>query len=211
MVVTLAFKRRNLPHWLVADHAYFVTIRLHDTLPADVLARLREKRAQREHDFPNDPDRRAEADRDDFMKIDRLLDAGHPNRDWLSRPTVARSFIDNLQWMEQRGWRIDAVTLMPTHADVVLRNTEGRNDRLLDDLTQFKRHTGRLANRALERHGRFWAREDFDHWCRDQESLERAMLYTIRNPVKAGLTSSWDQWPWTRVRASSFRTGSIPD
>ncbi len=95
MVVTLAFKRRNLPHWLVADHAYFVTIRLHDTLPADVLSRLREARAQREHDFPNDPDRQAEAER-----------------------------------------------------------------------------------------------EDFDHWCRDQESLERAMLYTIRNPVKAGLASS---------------------
>ena len=40
MVETLRFTRGNLPHWLVADHAYFVTIRLAGTIPKSVLTEL---------------------------------------------------------------------------------------------------------------------------------------------------------------------------
>lgn len=41
---TLAFNRRRLPHWLVAGHAYFVTLCRKGSLPARVAAELRAER-----------------------------------------------------------------------------------------------------------------------------------------------------------------------
>jgi len=37
MVETIRFCRGNLPHWLVADRTYFVTMRLNGTLPRSVV------------------------------------------------------------------------------------------------------------------------------------------------------------------------------
>ena len=44
MVETLRFTRGNLPHWLVADHAYFVTIRLAGTISRQVITELQAER-----------------------------------------------------------------------------------------------------------------------------------------------------------------------
>ena len=46
MVETIHFKRRNLPHWLVADRPYFVTLRLTGTVPKDVVAELKREREE---------------------------------------------------------------------------------------------------------------------------------------------------------------------
>ena len=46
-VQTLSFTRGRLPHWLVAGHAYFVTLCRKDCLPARVVAELRAERAER--------------------------------------------------------------------------------------------------------------------------------------------------------------------
>ncbi len=45
-VQTLSFRRGRLPHWLVADHSYFVTLCRKGCLPAKVVAALRAERAQ---------------------------------------------------------------------------------------------------------------------------------------------------------------------
>ncbi len=45
-VQTLSFRRGRLPHWLVADHSYFVTLCRKGCLPAKVVAELMAERAQ---------------------------------------------------------------------------------------------------------------------------------------------------------------------
>ena len=43
------------------------------------------------------------------------------------------------------------------------------------------------ANRLLERFGRFWARDYFDRYIRDERHFAQTVLYIHNNPVQAGL------------------------
>ena len=64
-----------------------------------------------------------------------------------------------------------------------------------------KGRTGRMANRILGRTGMpFWQNESFDHWVRPEEELREAIEYVERNPVKAGLAGSKEQWAWSSAR-----------
>lgn len=199
MVETLRFVRRRLPHWLVAERPYFVTIRLKGTLPKSVMQDLKKERDElaarerlREDDW-------TDLHRRQFKTIESVLDACSQGVDWLADPEVASVVLKNLAWLEEaRQWRIYAATVMPTHLHVLLRNKGGRNGCLLEDLARFKSFSGQAANRILHRSGAFWAREDFDHWCRSPQKVESVVHDICNNPVKAGLVSTWRDWRWTR-------------
>ena len=62
---TIEFRRRRLPHWLVAEHAYFVTLCRKGSLPARVAAELRAKRARVARDLR---DRAPTAERSDTSR-----------------------------------------------------------------------------------------------------------------------------------------------
>jgi putative transposase len=70
---------------------------------------------------------------------------------------------------------------------------------LLPEITKaIKGFTAREANRVLGRTGqKFWQDESFDHAVRSEDEFYRIMRYIERNPVKAGLVESPEQWPWS--------------
>ncbi len=201
VATTVRFTRRHMPHWLVADHTYFVTLRLAGTIPRGLLKSLEAERAELADTCASE-DARLDLLRKQFVRIEEILDAHNPDRYWLTQPPVAKVFFDALPWLENsdRGWDIYAITLMGTHAHIVMRNVAGRSGELLGDLGQFKRHTARESNRILGRSGAFWAREDFDHWCRTESKVIGAIRYTANNPVAAGLCSAWRDWQWTKIK-----------
>ena len=192
---TLKYYKRNLPHWLVADHSYFVTLRLKGTLPKAVVEHIRA-----EDDGSSEETATAQA-RERFCTMERILDALTDAR-WLTDPRVAPLIWDNLDWMRGRGWKIYAAVLMPNHMHWLLRNEQGRTEQLLNDLGQFKSFTAKRANKVLSRGGAFWAREDFDHWIRNRGKFEATIRYIANNPVKAGLARHWSAWPWFTVDES---------
>jgi putative transposase len=198
MTETIRFVRKNLPHWLVADRPYFVTLRLDGTLPRDVVAELEHERQEFLATSGVDGEGWTELQRRQFARIETILDALSPDRAWLAQPDIARLVLQNLTWLEQRGWQIHAAVVMSNHLHAVMRNGDGRNGHLIEDLGHYKSYTGDQANRLLGRKGPFWAREDFDHWCRDEAKVIGACRYTCRNPVAAGLVTSWRDWPWVR-------------
>ncbi|MEW5986568.1 MAG: hypothetical protein AB1791_08050 [Chloroflexota bacterium] len=59
-----------------------------------------------------------------------------------------------------------------------------------------KGYTAGQANLLLERTGAFWQHESYDHYVRDAAELERIVAYVVNNPVKAGLVTDWQEWPW---------------
>jgi len=203
---TLRFVRRSLPHWLVADATFFVTIRIHGSLPLAVTKELAAERDRLLGVLPEGDSRWLEVDRRRFRRIEAVLDASQKGPSWLAIPEVGGLVFRNLQWMEgERGWLILAAAIMPTHVHLLMRNTRGRTGYLLEDLALFKGFSGRKANAILRRTGPFWAREDFDHWCRSADKVEGAARYIRNNPVKAGLVRRWQDWPWTRVDDAAFR------
>ncbi|HNX34690.1 MAG TPA: hypothetical protein PKM57_08685 [Kiritimatiellia bacterium] len=198
MVETLRFTRGNLPHWLVADHAYFVTLRLAGTIPKAVVADLESERAALAKADANE-ERLTELARRQFLHVERCLHAVDNRRDWLTQPGVPEIVLANLEWLEKpRGWQVYAVTVLSNHMHLLMRSGEGRSGELLADLGQYKSYVARQANRILGRTGAFWAREGFDHWCRDEAKVIGVARYICENPVKAGLTKNWADWPWTR-------------
>jgi len=198
MVETLRFTRGNLPHWLVADHAYFVTIRLAGTIPKSVVSELQAERDALAQDGPNEK-ALTELARRQFARVEGCLHAVDNDRDWLTRPGVPVIVFGNLDWLEkQRGWQVYAATVLSNHVHLLLRNHEGRSGELLDDLGQYKNYVARHANGVLGRTGSFWAREGFDHWCRDEAKVVGVARYICANAVKAGLVKTWSDWPWTR-------------
>ena len=101
MVETLRFTRGNLPHWLVADHAYFVTIRLAGTIPKSVVAELQAERDALTKVHAND-EARNDLARRQFLQIERCLHAVDNTRDWLTRPGVPEILLANLDWLDEK-------------------------------------------------------------------------------------------------------------
>ena len=64
-------------------------------------------------------------------------------------------------------------------------------------MQSLKRQTARKSNIVLGREGTFWQDESYDHVIRDNGEFERIVNYVLENPVKAGLASKWEDWPWT--------------
>ena len=196
---TIAFFRRSLPHWLVADRAYFVTLRLHGTLPRHVVEALRD---ERERLGAEDADRQSALRKEQFTRIEALLDGLKWPDEGLCQWRVGNMLLDNLDWLRDRGWRVFSAVLMNTHAHILMRSTTGNSANLVADLDAFKSYTGRQGNKLLGSSGRFWARDAFDHWVRNADAFDGFVRYIALNPVKAGLVNAWQNWRWTVVDES---------
>jgi putative transposase len=59
-----------------------------------------------------------------------------------------------------------------------------------------KSYTANEANKVLGRTGRFWQRESYDHWVRDDAELQRIAEYIAENAVRAGLAGNPWEWPY---------------
>ena len=199
---TMRFFRDRLPHWLVAEHPYFVTICRKGCLPASVVSNLslaRDEIASAVALRKASPSSASWFN--NFNKIDVILNsAAHGPRD-LTTPMIAQKLFESFDWLRDQGWRIWAGCIMPSHLHLVMRNTKGRNDLLTNDLGLFKNYTGRAANRIRGVEGPFWQRECFDHWCRDDKDWLGFVRYTALNPVEARLVQTWRAWRWTVVDA----------
>ena len=51
-------------------------------------------------------------------------------------------------------------------------------------------------NKQLGRKGTVWQAESFDHVLRASENLDAKTEYLLENPVRAGLVSRWQEYPW---------------
>jgi REP element-mobilizing transposase RayT len=197
---TLKFSRRNLPHWLVADRTYFVTMRLKGAFPRKFLSKLTEEKVALLQNQP-DEGQRLEWNQARFRSIEKILDAVSDVH-WLDRVDIAEEVIRSFDWLAGQGWTIYAAVLLSTHVHLLMRNGNGRSGCLLNDLGQFKRMTAFWINPMIGQTGSFWAREDFDHWIRTPEKFENAVRYIANNPVKAGRVKHWEEWKWTIIHES---------
>ncbi len=98
----------------------------------------------------------------------------------------ATAFLDASVWC----W-----VLMPDHWHGLVRLAE-RHD-LSQVMQRFKSRSGWLVNRALGRCGGLWQPAFHDRTLRDRASCDAAVRYILDNPVRAGLCSTRDAYPWS--------------
>ncbi len=175
--------RGYLPHWEVDDAIYFITYRLADSLPRQVIANLKlEYQSAR---------RKMDRRLSEWFhrRLDEFLDEGR-GACHLKVPEISKTVIETWQYFDRQRYDLIAWCVMPNHVHVIARIFSGADlDRILHS---WKSYTANQANVVLGRRGRFWWREYYDHCIRDEDELSRTIGYVLENPAKAGLKN----WPY---------------
>jgi REP element-mobilizing transposase RayT len=201
--------RGYLPHVKREGARYFITFRLADSLPKEVLLKYQAKRAERLQRFHAlqdaakklgsklpDAESLDEIERDYFRKLESYLDKG-AGECWLKRMEIADMVAAALRFFDGQRYRLDAWVVMSNHVHAVLWPMP--NHSLSEILQSWKRFTAREANKILQRTGQtFWQPEAFDHWIRDDvEHARCCRCYVVNNPVKARLCAAPEDWKWS--------------
>jgi REP element-mobilizing transposase RayT len=207
-LVTGVHTRGYLPHVKREGASYFVTFRLVDSLPTEVLMRIKADHAQqltafyaqkqaaeKTGDAGPSLDRLREIERAYFSRLEAYLDKG-AGACWLKRPEAADIVAGALRYFDSKRYQLKAWVVMPNHVHVVVWPMP--NHSLSSILKSWKLFTAREANEVLGRTGQpFWQPEAYDHWIRDNEELARCCSYVVNNPVKARLCSDPKYWKWS--------------
>ena len=189
--------RGYLPHVKREGASYFVTFRLVDSLPKEVLLRFEREHAEALRRLPANPAtaQAEEIHRELRRKVELYLDRG-VGECHLRRPEIATLIAEALQYFHGEQYLLDEWVVMPNHVHVVLWPMP--NFTLSDILKSRKRHTARQINLILGRTGEtFWQRESYDHWIRNDGEKSRIRRYIRMNPVNAGLCKAPEDWKWS--------------
>jgi putative transposase len=201
---------RHLPHQHPEGAIFFVTTRLHGSIPAGAKQALvsEAERVSRTLGAMPDPAQRTReaflAHRRLFGQWDAALGAATCGPVWLEQECVAQLLAGCLHERQDKLWDLLAFCIMPNHLHVVftpLADAAGKARSVTAIMQVLKGYTAHRANQILGRKGQFWQHESYDHWVRDAGELSRIVAYVLNNPVKAGLVSDWQHWPGTYVKS----------
>jgi hypothetical protein len=189
---------RHLPHWRQDGATYFVTFRLHDSLPQEKLRELEMLRREWElrHPPPQTEKQQEDLARETMIRVERWLDQGMGSCR-LADAAAAKVVSDALHYFDGERYELGCYIIMPNHVHVVVRPVLSDSQPLERILQSWKRHTSREINLHFGLEGPVWQEESFDRIIRDAEHLYRAVQYTGANPEKAGLDRD-DYRPWIR-------------
>ncbi len=179
-------RRRNLPHREQSKATYFVTFRLGDSVPQELLDDWRSEFEQwvKYHPEPWDT-KTAEEYRGRFEETrERWLDQGHGS--CLLRNSEAAAIVANaLRAFDDDRYVLDAFVVMPNHVHLLVKPLG--THRLSSILHSWKSFTAKEINKASCRTGHVWMPESYDHIVRDWEELTAFRKYIAANPEKAKL------------------------
>ena len=177
------YSRGYLPHFDGDELTQFITFRLVDSMPQEVLERWR-----------LELERGKITDTDFRRRIEFYLDQGY-GACYLRDAQIARMIEENLFNFDGVKYKLHAWVVMPNHVHLLLTP---RNGYALEQIVHScKSYTANQANKILGRSGRFWFPEAFDRFIRNQRHFENTFAYIENNPVKAGLCEKPSDWRYS--------------
>ncbi len=115
-------------------------------------------------------------------------------------PAAARDIVlkhclhDNGTKME-----LHVAVVMPDHVHLIFTPLETQNQEAYsfeEIVGAIKGASSHSVNKLLKRRGLLWQDESFDHVIRHAESLQAKIEYVRQNPVRKGLVSKPEDYPW---------------
>ncbi|MEM9646326.1 MAG: transposase [Planctomycetota bacterium] len=190
--------QRQLPHWVQPGVISFITLRLADSMPKDVVTLWREQRAAWLRRWQIDPF--STHWREHLSRLDHKLQREFYrtfSQDWhlhldachgdcvLRDHALAKIVGDSLLHGNGERYELTDFVIMPNHVHLLasFRSEEG----MLKQCESWKRWTARQINRRQNRNGRFWQQDGFDHLVRSEEQFQHFRRYIANNPRKARL------------------------
>ena len=98
--------------------------------------------------------------------------------------------------------QMHALVVMPDHVHLIftpLTDVLGNTYGLSEILAGIKGASAHTINKYLTRRGNVWQDESFDHILRHEEKLEEKIEYVRQNPVRKGIVSKPEEYPYTWV------------
>lgn len=185
------YTRGYLPHLDQPGLIQALTFRLHDSVPVQIIDRWKGELALA---AATDTKTRQAREQELRWRIARYEDAGH-GACWLADQRIGQLVEQALLHFDGDRYHLGAWCIMPNHVHVLIKTVTGY--RLDQVVHSWKSYTALQANRLLSRSGHFWARDFYDRYIRDDAHLARAIAYIEQNPVKAGLVTKPEAWPYS--------------
>jgi len=94
---------------------------------------------------------------------------------------------------------LHAAVVMPDHVHLLftpLCDPEGKSYSLSEILGGLKGSSAHSINKLMNRKGKAWQGESFDHILRSSEAIKEKAEYICNNPVRKGLVASIEDYPW---------------
>lgn len=183
--------RGYLPHFSDTVHPQFVTFRLFDSMPQEVLRRWAKELEQ----LP-----KAALEMEQKKRIEAYLDSGYGSCS-LNDPRIAANVQEALLHFENDRYALHAWVIMPNHVHVLF--TPLGNWEWGKILHSWRSYTAHECNKMLQRQGEFWQPDPFDRYIRDEQHFANALAYIEKNPVKAGLCEKPQDWQWSSAHYRS--------
>ena len=163
--------RGYLPHVKREGASYFVTFRLADSLPKEVLMNFEREKAERTRGLAEFTrrgesinDSEEEIARDFRRQVERYLDQG-AGACHLRRPDIADLVAGAVAHFHEQRYILREWVVMPNHVHVMVWPMP--NHLLSDILKSWKQFTSRRAKKLVGMGEEpFWQPESFDHWIR---------------------------------------------
>ena len=183
---------RNLPHWRQPGVTYFITFRLNDSLPAEVVEQAKRERDEWEQRILEHLNLLPESLQEDHIawqrrtwrKMEVVMDECHGSC-LLRQPDIRQIVADALLFFEgQRSSMLDFV-IMPNHIHLAV---VALGDYQIEDVIKsWKGYTARVINEKQQRKGQLWQEDSWNRIIRDEEHWMKVMRYIANNPTKAHL------------------------
>jgi hypothetical protein len=158
-----------------------VTFRLADSLPKHVVIDLADNPEMMRNSVKR-------------ARVERYMNAGY-GACHLRDPHIGSMVEQALLYFDGERYLQIAWVVMPNHVHTLIETFEGHP--LPRVIHSWKSYTAKQANQFLGRTGRFWAVDYFDRYIRDEKHFGAAVNYIHNNPVKAGLVSTPEAWPFS--------------
>ena len=111
-----------------------------------------------------------------------------------ANPKVVEVFVGFLKEItEKYPCKIPVYCFMPDHLHIMITGTDDAVD-LLKVLTGFKQQTGFWFSK--NKTGARWQKDFFGHVIKKDESLPRNIKYILDNPVRKGIVTDWQEYPY---------------
>jgi REP element-mobilizing transposase RayT len=162
--------RGYLPHFDGGEIPQFITFRLADSLPQELLNKWRR---ELEH----------EGESAVRQRIEIYLDQGYGGA-WLKDERLATLVQNALLRFDGERYKLSAWVVMPNHIHLLAMPIQGFT--LADVMHSLKSFTANEGNKMLKRVGCFWQADYFDRYIRDAKHFESVVHYIAANPLRPG-------------------------
>ncbi|MBS1728291.1 MAG: transposase [Armatimonadetes bacterium] len=175
---------RKLPHYDTGDVNQFITFRLADSVPTNLLDQLEEELRLLKGDV----------ERERTARVEKLLDLGHGSC-VLHQTMCAEIVHDSLHFLDGTHYDLVSWVIMPNHVHFLARFNQGQS--MPKALHALKSFTSNEIKKVHPQMGAVWMEGYFDRFMRSEEHYLRTIGYIHGNPVVARLCDEPGEFRWS--------------